>query len=83
MGCVRRRFRREAGRTILQWTSDEIPGLAPGMRCRRVGFEETLEPLTPQAMSWQPFPSGEPAAVSVDLRTGRTLMLGSYVGAAV
>jgi beta-galactosidase len=72
----------EAGRTILQWTSDEIPGLAPGNALPARWFEETLEPLTPQAHVVATFPSGEPAAVVSTFGTGRTLMLGSYVGAA-
>ncbi|MGD0580892.1 MAG: beta-galactosidase, partial [Bryobacteraceae bacterium] len=72
----------ETGRTVLQWTSTEIPGLVPGDALQSRWFEETLEPLTPQARVVAAFPTGEPAAVLSSYGTGRTLMLGSYVGAA-
>jgi beta-galactosidase len=72
----------EAGRTLLKWSSSEIPGLAPGDALAARWFEETLEPLTAQARVVAVFPNGAAAAVMSSYGEGRTLMLGSYVGAA-
>ena len=72
----------KAGRTTVKWTSREIPGFAPGESLEARWFEETLEPLGPGAKAAATFPGGAAAAVVSTYGKGKTLMLGSYVGAA-
>lgn len=72
----------EKGRTELKWTSNEIAGLKPGDVIQARWYEETLEPLTPQAHAVAVLPGGGAAAIMSSYGQGRTLMLGSYVGAA-
>jgi beta-galactosidase len=70
------------GRTELRWTSTEIPGVRPGDRLRARWYQETLEPLGPQARVVAQFENGSAAAVLSMYGKGKTLMLGSYVSAA-
>jgi len=72
----------KAGRTTLKWTSSEIPGFAAGELLPARWFEETLAPLGPQAHVAAAFPGGAAAAVISTYGMGKTLMLGSYIGAA-
>ena len=72
----------QAGRTTLKWKSSEIPGFAAGEMLPARWFEETLEPLGPKANVAATFPGGAAAAVISTYGKGKTLMLGSYVGAA-
>jgi beta-galactosidase len=72
----------EAGRTTLKWTGTGFPGFAPGETLPARWYEETLEPLGPRAQVVATFPSGDAAAVVSEFGKGKTLMLGSYVGAA-
>jgi beta-galactosidase len=69
-------------RTELTWTGSTIPGLAVGERLRARWYEETLEPIGPDARVVATFPDGAPAAVQAASGNGRTLLLGSYVSAA-
>ncbi len=67
-----------AGRTSLEWkpgefTAEPVPGR---------WFEETLEPLGPQARVAATFPSGAAAAVVSTFGRGKTLMLGTSIGSA-
>ncbi|HEV3486931.1 MAG TPA: beta-galactosidase trimerization domain-containing protein, partial [Vicinamibacterales bacterium] len=70
------------GRTELRWDSDDIPGVKPGDRLRARWYEETLEPLGPDARVVARFEHGGAAAVLGKYGKGRTLLLGSYVSAA-
>lgn len=72
----------EKGRTALQWSSAEIPGMKPGDLLPARWYEETLEPLGPSARVVAKFADGSPAAVMSTFGKGKTLMLGSYVSAA-
>jgi beta-galactosidase len=72
----------DKGRTELKWISNEIVGLKPGDVIQARWYEETLEPLTPQAHVVAVLPGGGAAAIVSSFGQGRTLMLGSYVGAA-
>ena len=76
MGCREIAIQTGAkGRTTLRWSSDG--SLLPGR-----WFEETLEPLGPQAKIVATFENGAPAAVESTYGKGKTLMLGSYLSAA-
>jgi beta-galactosidase len=70
------------GRTTLKWTGSELKGFGPGEALPARWYEETLQPLGPQARVVATFPSGAAAAVASTYGKGKTLMLGSYVGAA-
>ena len=70
------------GRTTLNWTSDELPGLSSGAVLPARWFKEVLEPSVSGARVVARFEGGEPAAVMSAFGKGRTLMLGSYVSAA-
>ncbi len=70
------------GRTTLQWTATEIPGLKPGDRLPGRIYEETLEPQGGQARVVARFAGGAPAAVVSTFGKGKTLVLGSYLGVA-
>lgn len=72
----------EKGRTELRWESGEVPGLKPGEGLPARWYEESLEPLVPQAKVAARFADGSPAAVISRFGKGKTLMLGSYVSAA-
>lgn len=69
-------------RTELVWASDIIPGLKPGDRLPARLYEETLEPLRPDAHVIARFADGRPAAVSATYGRGRAIALGSYVAVA-
>jgi len=68
------------GRTTMRWTGSEI--LKPGEMLNARWYEETLEPMSPEARAVAQFPDGSPAAILSRHGKGRTLMLGSYVSAA-
>ncbi len=70
------------GRTELVWTGTEIPGIQPGDRLPARWYEETLEPIGPQARVVAELAGGAAAAVQSRYGKGKTLMLGSYVSAA-
>ncbi|MBE3075853.1 MAG: hypothetical protein IMZ75_13070, partial [Actinobacteria bacterium] len=70
------------GRTELRWTGADIPGVKPGDRLRARWYEETCEPIGPQARVVARFENGSAAAVQSEYGKGKTLMLGSYVSAA-
>jgi beta-galactosidase GanA len=72
----------QAGRTKLMWTGADLPGFAAGETLEARWYEETLAPLGPQAHAVATFPNGSSAAVISEYGKGKTLMLGSYVGAA-
>ena len=72
----------KAGRTILKWTGSDLPGFNAGETLQARWYEETLEPLGAQAHVVATFPNGNAAAVISEYGKGKTLMLGSYVGAA-
>ncbi len=72
----------EKGRTELRWSSTEIPGMKPGDLLPARWYEESLEPIGPQARVAAQFADGSPAAVISSFGKGKTLMLGSYVSAA-
>jgi beta-galactosidase GanA len=67
------------GRTELHWVNAAIGGTAV-LPAR--WYEETLEPLRPEARVAARFADGRVAAVISTFGKGRTLMLGSYVSAA-
>ncbi len=76
MGCRETAIQTGAkGRTMLRWSKDgsQLPGR---------WFEETLEPLGPQAKVVATFESGAAAAIESTFGKGKTLMLGSYLSAA-
>lgn len=70
------------GRTALRWTGTALPGVQPGDLLPARWYEETLEPLGPQARVVATFEDGRPGAIMSSFGRGRTLMLGSYVSAA-
>lgn len=72
----------QAGRTILKWAGNDLPGFAAGESLQARWYEETLEPLGAQSHVVATFPNGNSAAVISEYGKGKTLMLGSYVGAA-
>jgi hypothetical protein len=72
----------QAGRTVLKWTGDSLPGLAAGETLQARWYEETLAPRGPEGRVVATFPTGSAAAVFSAYGKGKTLMLGSYVGAA-
>ena len=72
----------KAGRTTLKWTSTDLPGFAPGESMPARWYEETLAPLGPESHVVATFPGGAAAAVISTYGKGKTMMLGSYVGAA-
>jgi len=83
MGCRETAVQTMSGlRTELDWSSTEIPGLKPGDRLPGRLYEETLEPILPNGRVVAKFASGAPAAVISSFGRGKTLMLGSYLGAA-
>ena len=70
------------GRTTIEWSGTELPGMKPGDRLPARWYKETLEPVAPAARVVARFEDGAPAAVMSTYGAGRTLMLGSYVSAA-
>jgi hypothetical protein len=72
----------DKGRTEMRWESSEVPGLKPGELLPGRWYEESLEPLRPEARVAARFADGSPAAVFSTFGRGKTLMLGSYVSAA-
>jgi beta-galactosidase len=70
------------GRTSIRWSSDDLPGVAPGVVLPARWFKETIEPVGPSARVVARFEDGAAAAVMGTYGKGRTLMLGSYVSAA-
>jgi beta-galactosidase len=70
------------GRTKLRWTSAALAGMKPGDELAGRWYEETLTPIGPQAQVVAEFGTGGAAAVLSTYVKGKTLMLGSYVGAA-
>ncbi len=72
----------DKGRTTLRWTASALPGMKVGDLIPARWYEETLQPLGPHAQVVAEFPSGAAAAVLSTYGKGKTLMLGSYVGAA-
>lgn len=65
-----------------EWTGTDLPGFGPGERLQARWYEETLEPPGAQARVAAEFPDGRAAAVISKYGKGKTLMLGSYAGAA-
>ncbi len=70
------------GRAVLKWSSTLLPGLRPGDLLPARWFEESLEPIGPDARVVAEFPDGAAAAVASTFGKGKTLMLGSYLSAA-
>jgi beta-galactosidase len=70
------------GRTALRWAATDFPGLDAGDILPAKWYEESLEPLGPQARVVARFENGQPAAVVSAFGRGRTLTLGSYLSAA-
>ncbi|HZU29110.1 MAG TPA: beta-galactosidase [Bryobacteraceae bacterium] len=80
MGCRESAVQTGAhGRTELHWDDTAIGG-ALVLPAR--WYEETLQPLRPDARVVARFADGRPAAVASIFGKGRTVMLGSYVSAA-
>jgi beta-galactosidase len=65
----------------LQWTGNGIPGLAQGDRIPGRLFEETLEPVGPNARAVASGPQGT-AAIASTYGKGKTLLLGTYLSGA-
>lgn len=83
MGCRESAVQTIPGlRTELEWAAADLAGLQPGDRLPGRLYEETLEPLAPEARVVAQFSGGAPAAVMSSFGRGKTLMLGSYLGAA-
>ncbi len=83
MGCRETAVQTVAGlRAELVWSDTEVAGMKPGDKLPGRLYEETLEPLAPQARVVARWASGAPAAVASSFGRGKTLMLGSYLGAA-
>jgi beta-galactosidase GanA len=70
------------GLTGLRFTGDDLPGMRPGDVLPAKWYEESLEPLRPDARVVARFGNGEPAAVLATWGRGKSLMLGSFVSAA-
>jgi beta-galactosidase len=70
------------GRTTIRWNGSDLPGLAAGSVLPARWYKETLEPASPNARVVAEFDDGSAAAVMSTYGKGKTLMLGSYVGAA-
>jgi beta-galactosidase len=70
------------GRTELRWSAEDIPRMKPGDLLRGRWYEETLEPIGPEARVVARFGNGAPAAVQGRFGKGHTLLLGSYISAA-
>jgi beta-galactosidase len=70
------------GRAELRWIVDDLAGLKLGDRLRARWYQETLDPIGPQARVVARFENGAGAAVQSQFGKGRTLTLGSYVSAA-
>ena len=82
MGCHETDVQTGAhGRTTLKWTGG-LPGFPAGEAIPARWYEEALAPNGPQAKIVATFPDGGAAAVMSSYGQGKTLMLGSYVGAA-
>jgi beta-galactosidase len=64
----------------LEWTAEEIA--RPGELIAGRWYRESLEPLGPHARVVARFPDGTAGAVLSKFGRGRTLMLGTYAGAA-
>jgi beta-galactosidase len=83
MGCRETEVQTGAkGRTEIRWTGTGLAGFAAGALLPARWYEETLEPLRPDARVVAEFPNGAAAAVLSQYGKGKTLMLGSYVSAA-
>ena len=83
MGCREVAIQTGAkGRTQLHWTTSAIPGLKDGDLLPARWYEESLEPLSPNAQVAARFADGSPAAIISKFGKGKTLMLGSYLSAA-
>ena len=70
-------------RTELIWAADDFAGLPPGERLPGRLYEEVLEPASNAARVVARFSSGAPAAVVSRYGAGKTLALGSFLGAAL
>jgi beta-galactosidase len=70
------------GRTELEWTGTDLPGVKAGDRLRARWYREVLEPFGPHARVVAQYEDGAAAAVMSEHGRGKTLMLGSYVSAA-
>jgi beta-galactosidase len=70
------------GRTMIRWTSTDLPGVTSGDTLPARWYKETLESLSSSARVVAQFADGGAAAVMSTYGKGRTLMLGSYVSAA-
>lgn len=70
------------GRTTLRWKSAAIPGMKPGDTLAARWYEETLTPVRSDAQAIATFPDGGASAVISRFGNGKTLMVGSYLGAA-
>lgn len=83
MGCRETDVRTAGeGRTTLKWTSTALSGFDPGETLPARWFEETLQPKNAEAHAAATFPDGATAAVFSGFGKGKTLTLGSCVGAA-
>ena len=72
----------ERGRTALRWSDTAWPGMSAGEQLPARWYEETLEPMNPEARTVARFANNASAAVASSYGKGKTLMLGSYVSAA-
>jgi beta-galactosidase len=72
----------EKGLASLSWSGEGIPGMKASDTLPGRWYEETLEPLSPDAKVVAQFTGGRPAAVLSRFGKGKTLMLGSFVSAA-
>ena len=70
------------GRTTIEWTGTELPGLPSGTRLPARWYKETLAPLSSTARVVGRFEDGAAAVIMSSYGRGRTLLLGSYVSAA-
>jgi beta-galactosidase len=69
-------------RAALRWESDALPGLEAGAVLPGRWFAEVLAPQSADARAVARFPDGSAGAVMSSFGKGKTLMLGTYVGAA-
>jgi beta-galactosidase len=68
--------------TELIWEAKDFPSLAPGERLAGRLYEQSLRPKQDAARVVARFASGAPAAVESRYGKGKTLALGSFLGAA-
>jgi beta-galactosidase len=83
-GCREASVQQTAGgKTEMKVVSEDpsIPQLHPGDKLKGWSYEETLQPLSPSARVIAHFENGEPAIVASTYGKGKSITVGSFLGA--